>query len=196
VPEGVSLVLRDLSPGMVDEALARARATGCYAAVEGEPADLQALPDADLAYDRVVANHMLYHLPDPRAGVAELARVVRPDGAVVVATNGRDHMRELHEVEASVFGDAALDRTVDVFGAEVGFGLLRERFADVRWLQYEDELRCTDPADVLAYSCSSPPGEDATAAERAALTAALEARFAAGGGTMTITKDTGLFVCR
>ena len=62
-----------------------------------------------------------------------------------------------------------------VFGAEVGFSLLRERFGDVRWYQYEDELRCSDPAAVLAYSCSSPPGEDATAD---AATVALESAIA------------------
>ena len=164
--------------------------------LHGQPADLQALPFEDATFDRVVANHMLYHLPDPRLGVAELARVVRADGLVVAATNGRNHIRELHEVEASVFGAAALDHTVDVFGAEVGFTLLRERFSDVHWIQYADELRCTDLADVLAYSCSSPPGEDATPAQRAELEAALAARFEAGGGVMTITKDSGCFVCR
>jgi len=196
LPADVALTLCDLSPGMVDEALERARATGAYAVVDGRPADLQALPFADHVYDRVVANHMLYHLPDPRLGVAELARVVRPDGVVVAATNGRRHMRELHEVEASVFGADALDQTVDVFGAEVGFALLRERFGDVRWHQYEDQLRCTEPAHVLAYSCSSPPGEDATVGQRAELEAAIAARFDAGGGVMTITKDSGCFVCR
>ena len=195
VPRGVTLTLCDLSPGMVEAALGRARAMGVYAAVHGRPADLQALPFEDDTYDRVVANHMLYHLPDPRLGVVELARVVRADGLVVAATNGRNHMRELHEVEASVFGTAALDRTVDVFGAEVGFTLLREHFSDVRWIQYADVLRCTDLADVLAYSCSSPPGEDATPAQRAELEAALAARFEAGGGVMTITKDSGCFVC-
>ena len=195
VPPGVTLTLCDLSPGMVEAALGRARATGRYSGLQGQPADLQALPFEDGTYDRVVANHMLYHLPDPRLGVAELARVVRADGLVVAATNGRNHMRELHEVEASVFGAAALDHTVDVFGAEVGFTLLRERFRDVHWIQYADELRCTDLADVLAYSCSSPPGEDATPAQRAELEAALAARFEAGGGVMTITKDSGCFVC-
>jgi SAM-dependent methyltransferase len=196
VPGDVALTLCDLSPGMVAEAVARADGASRYAFVGGHPADLQALPFEDHTYDRVVANHMLYHLPDPPRGVAELARVVRPNGLVVAATNGRHHMRELHEVEAAVFGDGALDRTVDVFGAEVGFALLRERFADVQWVQYPDELRCTVPADVLAYSCSSPPGEDATAAERAELEAAIAARFEAGDGVMRITKDAGCFVCR
>lgn len=196
IPSGVGLVLCDLSPGMVDEAVQRAQGTGRLEAVTGRTADAQALPFDDRSFDRVVANHMLYHLPDPALGVAELARVVRADGTVVVATNGRGHMRELHEVEAEVFGTAALDHTVDVFGAEIGLAILRERFTDVRWRQYPDALHCTDAVDVLAYSCSSPPGEDASLEERERLEAAIAARFEAGGGVMTITKDVGAFVCR
>jgi SAM-dependent methyltransferase len=195
VPAGVELTLCDLSPGMVNEAVGRGQAAGTYASVEGRTADLQSLPFDAGSFDRVVANHMLYHLPDPQLGVAELARVVRPDGLVVVATNGRRHVQELHEIEASVFGPTALDHTVDVFGAEVGFGILRDHFADVRWFRHEDELHCTDPADVLAYSCSSPPGEDATPEQRHQLEAAIARCFELGNGVMRITKDSGCFVC-
>lgn len=196
VPAGVALTLCDLSPGMVDEAVGRASAGSRFASVDGRPADVQTMPFAPGAFDRVVANHMLYHLPDPASGVAELARVVTPDGLVVAATNGRRHVQELHEVEASVFGEHELDHTVAVFGAENGLAILRDHFDDVRWLRYQDELRCTDPADVLAYSCSSPPGEDATPEQRAQLEAAIAHRFEAGGGVMTITKDVGCFTCR
>lgn len=196
VPDGVELVLCDLSPGMVEEATARAAATGRFARLNGQEADLQALPFDDATFDRVVANHMLYHLPDPERGARELARVVRADGAVVVATNGGRHMRELRQLKADVFSSPLIDPTIEVFGIDVAFGMLRAAFADVHWLRYEDELCCTDPADVVAYACSTPPGEDATPAQRAALEAAIARAFVQGGGVMTITKDVGCFICR
>lgn len=196
VPNGLELTLCDLSPGMVAEAVARAAATGRFARVEGREADAQALPFDAAAFDRVVANHMLYHLPDPASGVAELARVVRDDGLVVAATNGARHMRELRELKSAIFGSPLVDSTVDVFGIDAGFVMLREHFADVRWIRYEDELCCTDPADVVAYACSTPPGEDATPAQRTALAEAIAAAFDAGDGVMRITKDVGCFVCR
>ena len=196
VPAGVRLTLTDLSPGMVDTAVRNIEAAKRFAAVVGEPADLQSLPFPARSFDRVVANHMLYHLPDPAVGVSELARVVKTDGLAVVATNGRRHMRELWRIRSSVFGTQPIDHTVDVFGAETGFGMLRDQFADVRWFAFQDELRCTDPADVLAYVCSTPPGEDANTEQLQHLSAALDAEFERGAGTMTITKDTGCFVCR
>lgn len=195
VPAGVALTLTDLSPGMVEQAVQRAVATQRFATVEGHPADLQAMPFAPSSFDRVVANHMLYHLPDPRAGVRELARLVAPDGRVVVATNGRAHMRELWAIRGRVFGLDPVDSTIDVFGTDVGFAHLRNHFGDVGWFAFHDRLVCTDPADVMAYICSTPPGEDATDEQLARLDAEVTRCFSIGGGTMTITKDTGCFVC-
>ncbi|HEY4333819.1 MAG TPA: methyltransferase domain-containing protein [Ilumatobacteraceae bacterium] len=195
MPADIVLTLTDLSPGMVAEATQRVTASGRFAMVTGRVADLQQLPFADCEFDIVVADHMLYHLPQPALGVAELARVLRPNGRVVASTNGSRHMREIWQIRAEVFGTPTINNTVDVFGAETGFPYLRDAFESVHWFQANDELRCTDPADVLAYICSMPPGEDATIAETDHLRRAIDGRFAAGGGVMTITKDAGCFVC-
>ena len=44
------------------------------------------LPFADASFDRVAVVDMLEHVPDDRAFVAELARVLKPGGALVVNT--------------------------------------------------------------------------------------------------------------
>jgi SAM-dependent methyltransferase len=46
-------------------------------------AGLPDLPFADGSFDVVLANFVVNHLPDPRAGVREMARLVRPGGRVV-----------------------------------------------------------------------------------------------------------------
>jgi SAM-dependent methyltransferase len=196
VPTGVRITLSDLSPGMVDSAVERVEGSGRFARVTGRTADLQDLPFEADSYDRVVANHMLYHLPDPARGVAELARVVRGDGMVIAATNGRGHMRELWSIRSSVFGTGEIDTTIEVFGADTGFAILRDHFADVRWSRFIDELRCTDPDDVVAYICSNPPGEDATPDQLARLREEIDRAFEVGGGAMRISKDVGCFTCR
>ena len=195
-PSDVALTLTDLSPGMVKEACARVVATGRFSNVEGRVADLQALPFDSDRFDRVVANHMLYHLPDPAGGVAELARVAATDGMVVVATNGHRHLRELFAIESEVFGVEGINTTIGVFGADVGFAILRDHFSEISWQSCDDELHCTDPSDVVAYLRSTPPGEDATHDELVRLERAVARRFDAGGGTLVITKDVGAFVCR
>lgn len=49
-------------------------------------ADLAALPFADRSFDGVTCGYVLEHLPDPRAGLAELARVLSPGGRMLLLT--------------------------------------------------------------------------------------------------------------
>src|SRR4051812_48543245 len=69
IERGASVSAVDLSEGMVREAAAAHRA------IDPTVASAMTLPFTDGAFDRVLAAHMLYHLPDREAGVAELARM-------------------------------------------------------------------------------------------------------------------------
>jgi SAM-dependent methyltransferase len=69
-------------------------------------ADLRHLPFEDGVFPRTMCNHALYHVPDPVVGMRELRRVTGLGGRVVLATNGRDHLRELHEI--AVAGGASV----------------------------------------------------------------------------------------
>lgn len=195
IPPGLQLTLTDQSSGMVAEAVAAVASLEHYASVEGATVDAQHLPYDDDSFDVVVANHMLYHLPDPALGVAELARVLRPSGTALIATNGVGHLREIGEVQAAVFPGAGLrDETVAVFGLESGAPIIDEHFADVTLLRYPDHLRCTDPKDVLAFVTSTPPAEDATSTELEGLRAAIDERMRANDGVFEVTKAVGLFI--
>lgn len=196
VPEGLDLTLTDLSLGMVEETTRRVRGLSRWAAVEGRAVDASALPFADASFDVVQALHMLYHLPDPAKGVDEIVRVLRPGGLAVIATNGRDTMSELFAPNAAVFGGAARDETIDAFSLEKAEPMLRSRFEEVELRAYPDTLRITDPADVYGYHTSSPPGDGATPDQAAALRRVIDEAFAKGGGTLTVTKSVGVFLCR
>jgi SAM-dependent methyltransferase len=84
---GVELVGVDQSEGMVAEQRKRG--------IDARVGDVQNLPFEDGEFDVVVAAWMLYHLPDLDGGVAELARVLRPDGTLVAVTNSVEHLQEL-----------------------------------------------------------------------------------------------------
>ena len=57
--------------------------------------DAQDIPFEDDTFGCVVANHMLYHVPDLDKGLAEIRRVLKPGGKLYAATNGEAHMLEL-----------------------------------------------------------------------------------------------------
>ena len=66
--------------------------------------DAQELPFPDDAFDVVVANHMLYHVPEPARAAAEIGRVLRPDGLLLAATNGPDHLDVIADISRRVLG--------------------------------------------------------------------------------------------
>jgi ubiquinone/menaquinone biosynthesis C-methylase UbiE len=49
-------------------------------------ADLTRLPYADAYFDAIVCGWVVEHLPDPRPGLAELARILRPGGKLLLMT--------------------------------------------------------------------------------------------------------------
>src|SRR5437870_611752 len=70
----------DLSARM----LARARRRLHSDRVHHAMADLTRLPFSDKQFDAVVCGWVLEHLPDPRPGLRELARVLRPGGKLLL----------------------------------------------------------------------------------------------------------------
>lgn len=97
LPDGWRVTFGDFSPGMVAQARQSLADDPRFAF---EQFDAQAIPFVGGTFDAVVANHMLYHVPDRQAAYAEVRRVLKPGGWFYAATNGRDHMRQLKELEA------------------------------------------------------------------------------------------------
>ena len=190
------LTLTDLSEGMV------AAASGAVAGLPGidlagaHVCDAQDLPFGDGAFDVVVANHMLYHVPDPRRAAAAFARVLRPAGVLLAATNGPRHLGAVADVSRTALGWSSLDFVDKQFGRSTGEEILRTAFGSVTWRVHPSTMVCTDPADVLEFIASSPAGQDATPDQRVALEEAVAARFAQEGGQMTITTEAGCFVAQ
>lgn len=193
-PAGVHLTLTDLSSGMVDEAVVRACDTGRYESVEGRVCDARELPFDDGAFDAVVSTYALYHVPEPRHALAELARVVAADGTVAIMTNGPGHLREIEEIRVEVFGDAARYGVNRAFAPALAASMLVEVFDQVAWYRYDDTLHVTDLDDLVAFMTSTPPANCATVAQLAELRHRAEAQM--DHGVFRVSKDTGALICK
>jgi SAM-dependent methyltransferase len=79
-PADALLTAFDLSPRM----LKRARRRLHSPRVSHVAADLTRLPYADASFDTIVCGWVLEHLPDPRPGLYELARVLQPGGKLLL----------------------------------------------------------------------------------------------------------------
>lgn len=97
-PADVRLTGLDLSPAMLD--IARTRAAELGRAVELHEGDAQALPFLDASFDTVVCTLGLCGVPDERAAITEMHRVLRPGGKLLLLDHVGSHHRLVHFVQS------------------------------------------------------------------------------------------------
>ena len=196
LPEGWNVTLADASPGMIGEAHDRLAQDERF---HFRQADARELPFKGNAFDAVVANHVLYHVPDRRRALSEMARVLCPTGVLYAATNGRDHNREMGRMLRILFPgrpDDDYHRAGIGFSLENGRGQLSRWFENVRLLRREDSLFVTEVGPLVDYLLSGTAAHAAgREGEVADLVDVLERELASRGG-IRVTKDTGMFVAR
>ena len=84
---GMRITGVDAAPGMVDQARQAARKAGVgisFRVLRLGPHGEARLPFDDASFDLVTSNSVLHHLADPVAFFDEIARVAKPDGAVLI----------------------------------------------------------------------------------------------------------------
>lgn len=183
------LVLSDLSRGMVDTARRALELAGVQAMYM--VADAQHIPLPDASVDALIANHMIYHIPDKALALSEMRRVLRPSGCLYAATNGSSHLRELEELILAMdptFPYEHLD-----FVLETGAELLSQWFETVEVRCYPDALEVTEADLLMAYILSLPESKSLDEAQLAELRRRIDRRIESHG-SYRITKSAGLFV--
>ena len=122
--------------------------------------DAQTLPFAGASFDVVLAMHMLYHVPDRAQGLAEIRRVLRPNGTALVLTNSEAHFRELDELllactRSTVEASRVRSRTsLTRFKSETAMAELEPVFRSVKEHRFVAELVVDAVDPVVAYARS------------------------------------------
>jgi SAM-dependent methyltransferase len=157
--------------------------------------DAQFLPFKDQSFDIVIANHMLYHVPDIDLALTEIHRVLSPNGSLVAATNGAKHLIELTNFVRQAAPD--LEETGSIsskFSLENGASYLERHFGQVTCHLYPDSLDISEVGPLLDYILSMWGGF-ITESQRKTLKDGLDQRFARDKH-ITVQKSTGLFVSK
>lgn len=172
-------------------------------------ADAQGLPVRDHSVDVALLMHMLYHVPDRAAALAESRRVLRRDGgSAVVTTLGRGHLDELRELLRGAMVEV---RGQDIHGpflsnpfdAAQAMVELPESFSTVESYVRLGHLEITVVDPIVAWADSQqdpdldalvPLGavwEDVLNSVRNTAAARIE-----GHGVFDVTTEVAVFVCR
>ncbi|MCB0117054.1 MAG: class I SAM-dependent methyltransferase [Caldilineaceae bacterium] len=199
---GVQIVALDASLGMVTDVAEGA--TSAQRPVRAIQANAEQLPLADDSCDRLMANHMLYHVPDQVTALREMWRVLKPGGRVVLATNAADNgawLRELHVEAATEHGYRPLrESTVARFSLSSG-DLVTAVFSNARIMVREDAFLFPSVEAVMRYYASMMVDliEDAPAdtGHRPLLLASMQRRLEsifARQSVLRVPKAAGCFV--
>lgn len=194
LPEIAQLVLSDFSSGMVAQAQKNLAAR--LAAARFQTIDARFIPYPAASFDGVIANHMLYHIAERGQALAEMRRVLRPDGRLYATTGGAQHMRELYELvqkfDAEMAAEGWYVEPID-FALENGQAQLLPWFTRIELRRYENALLVTEVEPLVDYILSTirlNPGSE----RRAELRRYLQAQMEKNEGAIRITIDGGMFV--
>ena len=136
-------VISDFSEAMVKKAESN---IGALPNVKYQVIDIQDIPFEDNYFDVVIANYMLYHVPDLDKALSEVSRVLKPAGHFYAGTAGE---KGIMETICSWLGmDNAYKNT---FSLENGGQKLSKYFKKVTIERYIDSLEVKELDDLMEY---------------------------------------------
>ena len=146
----VRYVAADISPYMLARARREASRRGVQDAIEFVDADVTALRFADASFDLCVTYNGLHCLPDPRAALGELTRVLRPGGTLrgtscVTGRGSRQDALIAMLRRAGVFGNTPRTGEIEKWLTEFGLDVVTlERSGAVEFFEARLPFRKTD----------------------------------------------------
>ena len=189
IENGVSLTLTDFSSGMLESTKTN---LGQRDGISYRVVDIQAIPFADNSFDAVIANMMLYHVPDLHRGLSEVRRVLKPDGKFYCATYGEHGISEY--VTELLSEQDISDRLNASFTLQNGGDSLKQHFSEVKRFHYEDSLEIPSAELFADYILSLSSLDGIENLERGALIHTLESQMS--DGVLRVPKEYGMFICR
>ncbi len=191
--QNLHIRLMDLSAGMV----------GDVRGILGDdrrflffPGDAQAVPLESSSVDGVLANHMLYHVPNIPLAIDEFQRVMKPGGWLCTATNGGNHMKELYDLIRQFVPELPVNGTgSERYYLENAREYLAPVFGHVSIFSFPNKLWVTEAQAIKDYLHSLWILEKTPEETMGKLCDEIERRILMDGG-FAITTLGGVIICR
>lgn len=154
LPKHATVTLTDLSQGMVDVVKKK---FAHMPNVLTKVMNIEEIDSEDNAYDIIIANSMLYHVPNISKALTQIYRVLKPNGFFYAFTFGENGQQKFfhqklkefnHEIDA--FGEGSFS-----FILQNGREILSEKFKNIIRYDFIDSLDVTDASDIVNYILSS-----------------------------------------
>jgi hypothetical protein len=154
--------------------------------------DAQEIPFEDETFDAVIANHMLYHVPDKPKALGEIKRVLKSNSHLFATTIGKNHMKEMANWIRQVSPKSDFESFGSSFNLENGLEQLKQLFPQVMLSHYPDSLQVTEVKPIIAFIRSTMHVAEASEDEFDKLVVEIE-QVLKDKGNIFIQKDSGMF---
>lgn len=195
IPKDLDIILTDFSSGMIKDA--KNNLKNFPGRIKFKVADVQNIPFPNESFDIVIANHMLYHIPDKDKALSEIYRVLKKNGEFYASTVGKNHLHEMREISAKF--DSSLSSckswtATESFQLENGKNIIKKWFNDITIKRYLDSLIVTEAEPLAGYIFSLPEIKNMLVDKKRVLNFINFIKYEIGKTNgILITKDTGFF---
>lgn len=191
LPKACKLILSDFSEGMLN--LVKERYSK-FDNVSFEKIDIQSIPFEDNSFDMIIANHMLFHVPDLNKALQEVNRVLKKGGYFYSATDGNGGMRPfLHEAIKQFNPESKAFTEQLPFNLQNGKEILERYFPIVERFDYGNVLAITKTEDLMEWLKSTTSISGFSEENLADLYKYFE-NIRVKDGAINIPRETGLFI--
>lgn len=141
----------DISSDMFQSAKTEAEKQGLN--IHFSVGDVQTLPFENQSFDRLIAMHMLYHVPSIDRALEEMARVVKEKGKVIITTNSLKSKPTLRELKRKISGliNSEYPDATTRFNFEEGRKTIARYFKGVKSFSFESTLLLTNSRPYVDY---------------------------------------------
>jgi ubiquinone/menaquinone biosynthesis C-methylase UbiE len=190
LPENINITLTDISPLMIEKAKKNMKKNKMFSF---QIVNIQNIPFDNKTFDVVIANHMLYHVPNMAKALYEIKRVLKDNGYFYTTTIGENSLKELQDIYKKFEDKVKFQYSQNCsFTLENGKKILGEYFSKIEQKLYIDSLKVTDTNDLMEYiiSYNKIPKEI-----NKIFYEAVKSKFNEEG-IFNIRKDQGIFICK
>ena len=156
VPSKCNIVISDFSDLMLEKA--KVNLHGLNLPIRYELINVKDIPYPNASYDKIIACHMLYHVPDLQKGLKEISRTLKSGGKLFASTVSVKHMAELKSFLSDMnFNQFGREENHSNFRVENGKEVLSPFFSKVNYYEYINLVKIPKVEPLLTYIKSMCP---------------------------------------
>jgi len=155
--------------------------------------NIQNIPYPDATFDAIIANGLLYLIPDLESSLKEVTRVMKPGGIFIASTSGGNYMKELEDLLEKSNLPVHRGYTKYSFSLENGKNLLSSYFSKIKLFRDKSTLLVTEAEPLADHILST--NENLNEEQIKTVRSYFDEYFKKNG-QLRITIDAGMFIAK